>query len=60
MIGMRQKQLFLYILKEMLLYFFVCFLLLCFIFFVNNCDGYATNLLIDAKLIDCINKCEHF
>ena len=36
MIGIRQKQLFLYIVKEMLLYFFVCFLFLFFIFFVNN------------------------
>jgi len=36
MICIRQKQLFLYILKEMLLYFFVCFLFLFFIFFVNN------------------------
>ena len=34
--GIRQKLLFLYIVKEMLLYFFVCFLFLFFIFFVNN------------------------
>ena len=45
MIGMRQKQLFLYILKEMLLYFFVCFLFLFFIFFVNNILLLASDVL---------------
>ena len=34
--GIRHKLLFVYIVKEMLLYFFVCFLFLFFIFFVNN------------------------
>ena len=45
MIGMRKKQLFLYILKEMLLYFFVCFLFLFFIFFVNNILLLASDVL---------------
>ena len=45
MIGIKQKLLFLYIAKEMVLYFFICFLFFFFIFFANNILLLAKDIL---------------